>query len=204
MREIRIYVEGGGKGLNLRAPLREGFDHFLTAAKSKAQVGRVRWQVVICGSRSETHRAFTNALTDHPMAFNILLVDAERPVTTSVREHLSAPGKDAWDVSHADDDQLHLMVQTMEAWFIADVDALKEFYGKGFSERALPRNRNVETVPKADVERGLKAATRRTKPGEYHKTQHAPDLLKQISPAKVRAASAHCERLFAVLEEKVG
>jgi hypothetical protein len=204
VREIRIYVEGGSKGINTRAPLREGFDRFLTAPKAKAQAGRIRWQVIICGSRSETYRLFHAALTDHADAFNILLVDAERPIITSVREHLSVPTEDNWNLSGCDEEQLHLMVQVMESWFIADAEALHRYYGQRFSEKALPRSRNVESILKADVEQRLKTATRQTQAGEYHKTRHAPELLKRIDPAKVRAASTHCERLFTVLEEKVG
>lgn len=40
----------------------------------------------------------------------------------------------------AEDHSLHLMVQCMEAWLVADPDCLKAYYGRGFNERRLPES----------------------------------------------------------------
>jgi hypothetical protein len=45
----------------------------------------------------------------------------------------------------------------------------------------------------------LESATRETQKGEYHKTAHGPDLLRSISPEKVRKLK-HAERLLTFLE----
>ena len=69
----------------------------------------------------------------------MLLVDAEGPVATGTCEHLRA--RDGWDMTGVDAQSVHLMVQTMEAWIVADADALGSYYGNGFNAGALPRAR---------------------------------------------------------------
>jgi hypothetical protein len=89
------------------------------------------------------------------------------------------------------------MVQAMEAWLFADREALAEFYGNGFSAQNLPGSpTNIEAVPKDDLERSLKRASKpcRTK-GEYHKVKHGFVLLALINPAKVEGASSHARQL---------
>jgi hypothetical protein len=87
------------------------------------------------------------------------------------------------------------MVQIMESWFLADVDALKAVFKSGLSEAVLRGNPNIEEIPKADVlERLNKAAD-----GEYHKVKHGMKLLELIDPAKVRKAAPNCERMFRLI-----
>jgi hypothetical protein len=93
------------------------------------------------------------------------------------------------------------MVQAMEAWFIADPDALSKFYGQGFQTNSIPRTSNIERIAKDNLEPSLKAATRRTTKGEYQKIQHSSELLQKIDVEKVRLASKHCDRLFTTIEE---
>lgn len=50
--EIRIYVEGGGKG---SLPLiRKGFSEFLSSIRDLARSRRIGWTIVPCGPRSAT------------------------------------------------------------------------------------------------------------------------------------------------------
>jgi len=92
------------------------------------------------------------------------------------------------------------MVQTMEAWLIADREALARFYGREFREGALPQHADVEHIDKSTLVPALQAATRLTSKGEYHKIRHGCVLLAQLESAKVRRAAPHCERLFITLE----
>ena len=93
----------------------------------------------------------------------------------------------------------------MEAWFIADMDTLKKYYGQGFKENSIPKNPDVEKIDKDSLVRSLKEATRNTKSkGEYQKIQHASDLLKKLDTAKVRKASKYCDRLFTTLAQIMG
>lgn len=199
--EIRIYAEGGGDSKDTKAFLREGFSAFLQDLSSIARDKRIRWQVVTCGGRNATFEAFRTALEQHSDAFNVLLVDSESPVQTTPWAHLEQ--RDAWPDSGIHDDHCHLMTQAMEAWFVADVPALRAFYGQGFRQNSLPRNPDVEQIPKDQLEPSLIAATRDTKSGEYHKADHAWKILKLIKPATVRDASRHCERLFVTLRAKM-
>jgi len=91
----------------------------------------------------------------------------------------------------------------MEAWLIADIDTLKKFYGQGFKENSIPRNPNVEQIDKKQLEPSLKAATRQTSKGEYHKIRHASKLLGLLNVDKVRVAASHCDRIFTVLIKKM-
>ena len=96
------------------------------------------------------------------------------------------------------------MVQTMEAWFIADPTKLANFYGQRFHAPALPKTTNIEAIDKSRLEGSLLQATRNTTKGAYHKIRHGTELLKRIDPAKVCAASPHCETLFTALEARLG
>jgi hypothetical protein len=203
VREVRIYIEGGGHDKETKARLREGFSAFLSTLRTTARNKRINFSIILCGSRNDTFDNFQTALKTHPDAFNILLVDAEAAIKhQSPWQHLHQ--QDGWVKPHkVSEDQCHLMVQTMEAWIIADINALKKFYGRGFNPKAIPQNRNIEQIAKNDVESSLQEATKRTKKGQYHKTQHAPQLLERLNVAQVRQAAPYCQRLFATLEQKL-
>ncbi|RCJ21063.1 hypothetical protein A6S26_24975 [Nostoc sp. ATCC 43529] len=164
--------------------------------------------IVMCGSRRDAYENFKIALQSQPEAFNVLLIDAESSVDSTVTpwEHLRNRTEDhPWilDAVNFEDEQCHLMVQTMEAWFIADIDALRKFYGEEFREdtilHEMARYDSVEKVSKRTLKVWLEAATRRTDKKKYHKTNHAPKLLELLDVAKVRQASPYCDRLFTTL-----
>lgn len=200
VKEIRIYIEGGGDSKNTKASLRKGFSKFLNPIIEILQSKKIEWNITMCGPRNKAFRDFKNALEAHRDAFIILLVDSEEAVKNQTPwEHLKC--RDDWDAPGVDDTHCHLMVQTMEAWFIADVEALKKFYDQGFKENSIPKNRNVETIDKDLLEPSLKAATRDTTKGEYHKIRHASKLLEMLNAERVREASPHCKRLFTTLNK---
>ncbi|MGO9571560.1 MAG: DUF4276 family protein [Desulfomonilaceae bacterium] len=130
-------------------------------------------------------------------------MDSEGPVTNghNPKQHLQR--RDNWDLQQRHDDQCHLMVEMMEAWFLADVDALADYYRANFSRNSIPGRNNVEEIPKQEVEQALENATRHVKKGSYHKGQHSYEILKRISPVKVRERAPHCRRLFQVLAARL-
>lgn len=198
-REILIYIEGAEKGPAANR-LRTGFRAFLAPLYELAQQKGIKLHPpIMCGSGIEAYKDFQTGLRSNKQAINILLVDAEKPVT----ENISAWGHLNCDSLGLDDSHCHLMVQTMEAWLIADKVALAEFYQQGFNQNALPQNPRVEEVSKTDLLDGLRRATEKTSKGRYHKTIHAPEILKRLDVAKVRQAASHCERLFQTLTEKM-
>ena len=200
MSGIAIYMEGGGdSGASAKAALRQGMDAFLEPFKQAARDKSWHWKLVCCGSRNETNDRFRNAVNYGEDGVYILLVDSEGPVNLSVRQHLQS--RDGWDLSAVADENIHLMVQSMEAWIVADPTALAKYYGQGFRAAALPKRENLEDAPKRDVELGLRQATQNTGKGRYHKIRHASELLKRIDNATVASRCSHCKRLFEVLGE---
>lgn len=194
---VRIYVEGGG-GHNkaLDTECRGGFREFFR----KAGMDRRMPRIVSCGARNGAYNSFRTS-REHAAddEFPMLLVDSEATVSGGdALEHVRT--RDGWQrPDGATPDQLHLMVQAMEAWFHADVE---EYYGRGFRPAALSQRPEIDNIPKADLFAGLKAATRAcpTK-GEYSKGGHSFEILALIDPVKVRAASPlHVGRLLDVLD----
>lgn len=190
--DVRIHIEGDPK-------LRPGFHQFFRQIYGKGANVRI----VMC--KSNTVADFVSSAKKFPNAANVLLTDSDAPydpsLIQSIRQH------DHWDANFNNripDERMQFMVQVMESWFLADRQALKSYYGSNFIETRLPGNPAiVEVIPKADVLHGLESATANTSKGKYHKTKHAPDLLKIIDPAKVQSASPSCTRLFQYLQNVV-
>lgn len=90
------------------------------------------------------------------------------------------------------------MVQCMESWFYADRESLTGFFGRGFNRNVLS-DANAEDIPKADVENGLRSATRLSRKGPYRKGVHSFAILRQLDAGKVCAASPHAKRLIDAL-----
>jgi hypothetical protein len=182
---VTVYYEGNER-------LKEGFREFFR------EVGRPRF--ITAYSRSEAIRDFSKALGQNPKARILLLIDSEGPDTRTAFQETQLPqglsGSVLW------------MVQVMEAWFLADVSAVKDYYGRGFHDKAVRGNPNVEEIPKNDVLARLKRATKGTGKGEYNKVEHAVAILRKIDPEKVRNAARNCDRIFkrmrraAVLDSK--
>ncbi len=232
---IYIYIEGAGdeddtelllrprpgfrsgirSGKETTSGLRSGFRKFFQCLYDIADEN-INIVPVMCGSRRDAYEDFKTALESQPEAFNVLLIDAESPVFSTVRpwEHLRSRTEDhPWilDAVNFDDEQCQLMVQTMEAWLIADIDALREFYGDGFKEdgieRLMSQYQNVEKISKETLYIQLKTATRHSKNGKYEKRTkrtHAPKLLALLNVARVREASPYCDRFFTTLTAKMG
>ena len=195
MSAIRIYMEGGGDRRRSRDDLRQGMDAFLGRLKQGARRKALRWRLIASGSRDRTYRAFQNAIHHASQRDTvILLVDSEGEVAKPPRDYLQ--DRDGWDLSFASDSLVHLMVQVMETWIVADREALTEYYGNRFKATGLPARVDLEQEPKAQVLRALRRATSRTSKGSYHKINHARALLKRIDAEKVRSRCHHCERLF--------
>jgi Domain of unknown function (DUF4276) len=194
---VRIYVEGGFQG-STKNDCRKAFRLFLQKAIPPGS-----FSVIASGSRHDAFQDFREALKRHPADYVMLLVDSEEPVIGNTWQHLRDRQGDNWHrPAAAGDDQAHLMVQVMESWFLAHKEVLTHYYGQGFLAGSLPGQPNIELIAKQDVFKTLQYASRKTQKGEYRKTTHGFDLLELIDPKRVRAASHHAERLFAVLERE--
>lgn len=104
--------------------------------------------------------------------------------------------RDGWTKpSSAGDDQCHLMVECMESWFLADMNALANYFGQGFLATAMPSNTHIERIPKSSVFYALKKATKDTKTkGAYAKGDHSFKILQAINPGLVTGGSPWAKR----------
>lgn len=230
VKEIYIYIEGIGNidetenipttrsnfpsrirsGKETIASLRQGFRKFFQPLYDIGDSKGIEIRLILCGSRRDAYEDFKNGCESHPESFNVLLIDSESQLsdTDTAWEHLRKRKEDQpWilDSLGFDDAQCHLMVQIMETWFIADIDALKQFNGDKFRENKIivkmEKYQNVELVSKHTLDVWLRAATRDTEKGKYHKTQHAPKILQLLNVARVRKASQYCDRIFTTLSQ---
>ncbi len=198
-----IYVEGGGDTKVNRTACRKAFNRFFDKAGLKGRMPRI----FASGGREQAYRDFCNDFEKASSSeFIVLLVDSETPVDkdSDAWSHLKARPGDNWGKpAGADADNVHLMVQCMEAWFLADKEALSEFFGQGFNRNALPAHVEIEDIRKEDIYQGLERATRQSvRKKTYHKGRHSFDILAELDPAKVVNASPHAERLVRTLLDK--
>ncbi len=186
--KIYIYFEGDIK-------LKRGFRAFF-----QKELGAKRFILINGDSGSETIKDFVLGLHSPPNAKHSLLIDSDVYGDNPVSEVLSIVKK-GYGARYknnypSDSEAIHLMVQVMESWFLADKEILQEYFGDGFQLSRIPKNEKVEEILKADVMNGLKDATGKSRKGKYHKTKHAPDILERLDPEKVRMHAPYCDRLF--------
>lgn len=198
--KIEIFVEGGGNHAITRARCREAFSTYC----NKVAPPYRRPKIVPCGGRADALSSFLFAISrDERNTIFALLVDSEAPVeAATAAEHLSR--SDRWNLPYLNRHRVFLMVQAMEAWFLADRGTLKDFYGDGFRANSLPGSEaNIETILKIDLESSLKRASKETSKGEYHKAKHGFALLARIDPARVENASLNAAALHLFLREQL-
>jgi hypothetical protein len=184
VRELRIYYEGD-------EGIKPGFDRFLREIKEAAR--SKRWEFEAIATNGTPAKDYLVALKTHRRAWNVLLLDSDEALLRSSTRLLRRKG-----LQGCDPHSIFWMVEIMESWFLADVDALQSYYKGGFKTKVVKGNLEVEKVPKADVLLKLENATRRTKAGKYRKN-HAFKLLGLIDPAKVRKAAPNCDRMFKII-----
>ena len=195
MKRIAILVEGGGKGAGTKAVLRNGFNAFFRDISENAR-GKFSWKLQVCGSRGETYKAFHIEMADKSNTFVFLLVDSDGPVETGPLAYLSTKAGFR-NLTGAEEHHLHLMVQTMEAWIMADGAAMAGYYGQHFGQNSLPKVKNLEAIAKADLESAFKKAIAHTSKPEYDKIHDAAALLARINPETVQSRCPSARRFFA-------
>jgi len=195
-------VEGGGDDAALKSECRHGFTVLLERAGLKGRMPRV----IACGGRRNAYEQYCKARDNCNNGDNIyLLVDSEAPVVVkSPWDHVKNRAGDEWTKpAGSNDDQLHLMVQCMESWFLADRKALKAFFGQGFQDSGLPAAA-VEAIEGKILCAVLESATKNSKTkAVYHKGRHSFKLLALIDPKLIRKASPWAERFFSTLENSL-
>ena len=114
----RLYVEGGGDRNPSKTKCRQAFQAFLLNAGLEGRLPRI----FASGGRQQAYDDFRIALgASRDDDRVVLLVDSEGPVGMDAGPWQHLKDRDGWDrPDGADDDHIHLMVQCMEAWFLAD------------------------------------------------------------------------------------
>ena len=92
------------------------------------------------------------------------------------------------------------MVECMESWFLADKDALKNFYGKDFKDNSLPKTANLESIKKKTIISALENATKDTTKGIYGKGAHSFKILATLDADKVKEHGAYAKEFFECIE----
>jgi len=201
--KVLVYVEGGGDSKDLRIRCRKGFSKLFERAGLRGRMPGV----VACGPRDRTFRSFCDSLKSRRQRFlPVLLVDSEAPVsgaTGTAWDHLRKVDK--WvKPPEAAADQAHLMVQVMESWFLADVAALRRYFGDGLRESTLPRRSDVESIAKKQVLSAIDRATRGTTKGAYKKGRHSFGMLELVDAATLEERSPYAKLLFDALRTNCG
>ena len=189
--KVRIYVEGGPQAIDANGlrRFRSGFKRHFERVDPRLEA----IEVVAPGSTEQTIKRYAQGLkqySDHSRV--ALLVDSDSPVTAnSPAEHLRAK-LDSAKVPQDARTNIFLMVQCMEAWIVADPEALEGFYkSKFFKKERLPKRPNLEQESKADLYAVLEKETKDSQKGQYGKISHAGKLLVLIDPEKV---ASRCPR----------
>ena len=219
VRTVKLFVEGGGDSKPLRTECRTAFNSFLQKAGLSGYMPRV----VASGSRNAAYSDYCTAIKNGENA--VLLVDSESEIITQKDNANSIPANktiynpwyhltnrktvtrelaDHWEKpAGASDDDCHLMVQSMESWFLADIDALKTYYGNEFNEKSLLNRKDIESIPKKSVFAALNVATQNTQKGSYNKGKHSFDILSIIDSNKVCIQSPWAKRFVTLMTEKM-
>jgi len=219
VKTVKLFVEGGGDGKSLRTECRAAFSSFLRKSGLTGYMPRV----VASGSRNSAYSDYCTAINNGELA--VLLVDSESEVVIPADDlsydvdnprtwkpwyHLMNRKGQTFDVADpwakpfdASDDDCHLMVQLMEAWYLADATTLEKYYGSGFIGNALPDRTDIENISKDTVLSSLHESTRYTTKGCYSKGNHAFGILSSIDPYKVMDKSPWAKRFVTLLIEKM-
>ena len=142
------------------------------------------------GSNPETVKDFLRSCSQNPTDLNVLLIDSEGPAPSAADAIRALRSRSYWDANAAPDDgQLNFMVQAMEAWFIADPQALARYFGNGFAAGRLPNPQNSEFIPPNGLTDSINQALRAIggrRRKKYDKVSDGAKLLKLIDEATVR------------------
>ena len=195
--EVTIHFEG-------HSNLRPGFHKLFEPHVNHARQQRIRFKLIAGGSRTEAVKDFQRSCRSQPSNVNILLIDSEGPIPDTASAIQSLRAQRFWDGSVAcDDDQVNLMVQAMEAWFIADPQALVNHFGQDFSIKALPSPQNAESVSPSDLTTAIHEGLRNSGRRRYDKVTDGVKLLQLIDRVKVGQYCQHFQRLMDYLSRQI-
>jgi hypothetical protein len=196
----RIYIEGGGNSKELHTRCQEGFSRLLNLCGFQGKMPRL----VACGSRNEAFDRFITASVNAPEHdFIALLIDSEDPIADVEETWTHLKARDGFNKpTGATNDQVLLMVTSMETWFIADRKALINHYGAGLHESALLPLTDLETRTRSAVLKALERATKNCT-NAYQKGKESFKLLALLDPDTLEQQLPSFQRFRRILNEKL-
>lgn len=182
MTAVHLFVEGADpkRSGQIRA-CRQAFEALL---KKRCGEG-IKLSVTPSGGRGDAYKAFKSQLAKGGGDILLLLVDSERAVDDDCRpwRHVKQSPDDRWDQpAGTNDEGLHFMAQSMEAWVLADSAALIAHFGDKIDPGKLPPGGDLEKKAKADLPKTLNAALKK---GAYHKVDDGFAVLRLADPDKI-------------------
>lgn len=171
-----LFIEGAEAAKGARSRCREAFQTLFR----NAGVTRTP-RFVPCGGRGRTFDKFKTAHKSCS-GFVAMLIDSEDPVVDAEKTWAHLKSRDGWDHPvGATDEQVLLMTTSMETRIAFDRAALKQFFGSGLQENALPPLFEIEKRDRHDVLKKLEQATRDCKP-PYRKGDVSFRILATLDP----------------------
>jgi hypothetical protein len=201
---VTVFVEGGGDSDALKTECRRAFRKLVERAGFKNTMPKF----VACGTRRNAFDKFNTACGAGERG-NLLLVDSEAAVTagSSPWEHVRRRQGDGWaKPPAATDDDLHFMVECMEAWLFdypagrPDQGALAAYYGADLKKNALPARADVENLSKADLYNILRNAAGKR---GYGKGNDSFKILEKVDPGELRRKCPGADRFFAEIARRL-
>ena len=184
VRRVAIHFEGD-------KDLRAGFGKLFENHIERARQNRIRFDMIAGGSNAETVRGFLRYCRLNPSDLNVLLIDSEGPAPSAAEAIRALRSRSYWDANVApeEDERVNFMVQAMEAWFIADPQALERHFGNGFGVGSLPNQQNAESISPNGLTDSINQALRAVggrRRRKYDKVRDGARLLALINEATVR------------------
>jgi hypothetical protein len=199
--KIKLYIEGGGDSPRQDTEFRAGWTAFFEKAGLKE--ARKMPKPIRGGGREQTFDAYCTAVkTRKPDELPLLLVDSEDVVKAGhdAWQHLKA--RDKWTKpKDAGKNDAFLMITCMETWFIADREALKDFFKGCWNDKALPNWPDLEKVERKKAYAALVKATANCGERQYAKGKVSFELLKVINPAVIETKFPSAKALLRRLRE---
>jgi len=189
---LKVFFEGD---LALRKGIKEFF--------GKMTPPEVVIEPIACKNKPVAR--FLESMAEYPDDDCLLLMDGHKVAGTDRyrNENLIALLQEKTNdgrIKEASPSHLHFMVIEMEAWFLADREAMVTFYGDTLRESSLPKSNSVESLSRDKIWQAIRESTVNSVKGEYHKTRHGGELLGLLDPERVAARAWHCRVLKDALQ----
>jgi hypothetical protein len=197
VKQIKLYVEGGGDCKEQHARCREGFRKLLEKSGFTGRMPRI----IAGGGRTATFDQFKTSVRGAGMSdYSILLVDSEEVVAgdQSAWAHLKVCND--WErPDGVAEDQAQLMVTCMETWIMADRAALRAYFGRSLHEDRLIPIESLEMRHRQLIHEALAEATRHCK-RNYRKGERSFTILAEIDPQMLKRYLPHFLTFIQALE----